>query len=241
MKAIIIEDEILVSNALKQMLRLIDESIEVVAIASHVNDAVQKIIANQPDIVFLDVELEDGTGFDILKKLDSTNFKTIFTTAYNQYAIKAFKYSAVDYLLKPIDPTELQDALIRAKNAISNKKEYQELLSVLNENIEQQEKKIVLKTSGQQFVIKVADIIHLQADGAYTSFVSTKMKIIISKNIKFYQNLLDDNFVRCHQSHLVNIKHVLGIKSGQLRMTNGDLIPISTRKKSSILQMVNNL
>ncbi len=241
MTAIIIEDEILVSNALEKMLTLIDPTIKIVGVASHVEDAVEKITTLQPDIVFLDVELEDGTGFDILKKLDSTKFKIIFTTAYNQYAINAFKYSAVDYLLKPIDPTDLQDALIRAKTAISNAKEHQKLLTVLNENLEKKEKKIVLKTSDQQFVMKVEDIIHLEADGAYTNFVSSKLKVIISKNIKFYQNLLDDNFIRCHQSHLINIKHVLGIKNGQLRMSNGDMIPISTRKKSSILGMIKGI
>lgn len=238
-KTIIIEDEVNVRNALRKMLTILEPSINVIAETGYVNDAVKLIKTKKPDLVFLDIELEDGTGFDVLKQLEG-NFSIIFTTAYNQYAINAFKFSAIDYLLKPLDPTELQAAISRAKQRIKNEKEYKELLNSLLNNIEKKEKKIVLKTTEQHFVFYVKEIIRLEADGAYTIFVTKKQKIIISRNIKYYQDILGDDFIRCHQSHLVNSKHILGIdKKGLLQLSNNELIVVSTRKKSEVIRLIN--
>lgn len=237
-KVVIVEDEVNARKALEKLLGLVDQSIKIVGTATHVQDAIDKIRALQPNIVFLDVQLEDGTGFDVLKAFPSIGFKIIFTTAYSQYAINAFKFSAIDYLLKPIDPTELDGAINRAKELIINEKEHLELLEVLKANLEKKEPKIVLKTAEQRYIIQIKDIIHLKADGAYTKFITESMRLIVSKNIKYYQSLLDENFVRCHQSHLVNTKHVKSISGGFLNMSNGDLVPISTRKRSAIIELL---
>ena len=241
-KSIIIEDEINVRQGLKKMLNFINTDIEIIAETGFVKEGIDLINQHQPDLVFMDIELEDGKSFDILKQLKKIDFKIIFTTAYNQYAIKAFKFSAIDYLLKPIDPLELKDALERAISNIENEKEHHELLEVLKNNIENKEQKIVLKTAEQRYVLNVNDIIRLEADGAYTLFKTINKNIIVSKNLKYYQNILDEKlFVRCHQSHLISVKHIVGIEKNTLIMSNKDIINISTRKKALIKTIVNKL
>ena len=241
-KTIIIEDEINVRKALIKMLQVIEPSVKIIGETGYVNEALDLITTKKPALVFIDIELEDGTGFDLLKQLENIDFKIIFTTAYDQYAINAFKFSAIDYLLKPIDPTELQNAVKRAISTIKNEKEHQELLEVLKNNIEKKEQKIVLKTSEQRFVIPLKDIIRLEADGAYTLFITTNQKIIISKNLKYYQDLLNDDFVRCHQSHLINKKHIIAIeKNEKVKLSNNDLVSISVRKKTEIIQIIREL
>jgi len=241
-KTLLIEDEINVRSALKKMLHIITPNIEIVAETGLVSEAIELIKTQKPDLIFLDIELEDGTGFDILKQVENLNSKTIFTTAYNQYAIKAFKFSAVDYLLKPIDPEELQNATNRAIKDIKNKKEYQELLSVLKNNLQEKEQKIILKTTEQRYVIAVKDIIYLEADGAYTVFITTNNSVIVSKNLKYYQELLPDNFIRCHQSFLVNKNHIEGLnKQNQITLSYNNFVPISTRKKAEITEIISKL
>ncbi|HFU75428.1 MAG TPA: response regulator [Arcobacter sp.] len=152
-KTIVIEDEVNVREALKKMLHIIEPAIEVVAETAFVSDAVNLIKKYKPALVFLDIELEDGTGFDILNKLDNLDFNIIFTTAYNQYTIKTFKYSTINYLLKPIDPGELESALDRTIKNINDKKENQELLQVLQKNHNKKAHKIVLKTTEQRYIV----------------------------------------------------------------------------------------
>jgi len=237
-KTIIIEDELNVREALKKMLRIIAPSIEIIAETAYVSDAIKLIKVNKPNLVFMDIELEDGTGFDILNQLENLNFNIIFTTAYNQYAIKAFKYSAIDYLLKPTDPSELQSAIERSIENIQNKQEHQELLQVLKQNHNKSANKIVLKTTEQRYIIPTVDIIRLEANGAYTNFITKDKKIIISKNLKYYQDILDKNFIRCHQSHLINKEHIKGVKDKSIIMSNNEIIPISSRKKTDIINLI---
>jgi len=238
LKIILIEDEYKAREALKKMLQILPTDIEIVAETGRINEAVHLINELNPDLVFLDIKLQDGSGFDILEQIARPDFKIIFTTAYNEYAIKAFKVSALDYLLKPIDPVELQTALQKATGLIDNEKEYQSLLSVFKNNEKDADKKIVLKTTENRYIIYQKDIIRLEADGAYTLFVTKNQNIIASKNIKYYQDLLDENmFMRCHQSHLVNYKQVKSVyKNDKLLLSNGDIIPISIRKKPEIIK-----
>jgi two-component system LytT family response regulator len=241
-KTIIIEDEINARTVLKKMLHILEPNIHIIAETAYVSEAIELINQEKPNLVFMDIELEDGTSLDILKKLENINFKIIFTTAYNQYAINAFKFSAIDYLLKPIDPIELEEAIKRAIISIENKNEHLELLNVLKNNIEKKEQKIVLKTTEQRYVIPTNDIIRLEEDGAYTLFITTNQKIIISKNLKYYQDLLTTDFVRCHQSHLINTKHIIAIeKNGKLKLSNTDLVPISVRKKAEVIELISKL
>ena len=242
LRTLIIEDEINVRSALKKMLAILEPTVEIIGETGYVKEAVKLILLEKPDLIFLDIELEDGSGFDIINQFKDIDFKIIFTTAYNQYAVTAFKYSAVDYLLKPVDPLELKEALKKTILAINDKKEHQELLAILKNNIDNEAQKLVLKTADQRYVLSVKDIIRLEADGAYTNFICKDQKIIISKNLKHYQGLLNDNFIRCHQSHLINSSHIVGLnKAGFLQLSNQDTVPISTRKKSEIIQIIKDL
>jgi len=241
-KTLIIEDEFSAREALKKMLSFINLNIDIVGETGYISEAIDLIDEKQPDLIFLDIELEDGNAFDLLKKLNFSNFKIIFSTAYDQYAIKAFKYSTIDYLLKPIDPSDLKFAVEKATNEITLAKDYFKALEVLQVNMSEKNTKIVLKTTEQRYVVNLKDIIRLEADGAYTLFVTTEKKIIVSKNIKFYQELLDDRFIRCHKSHLVNIAFVKGfIKNEFLVLTNEELVIVSIRKRNEITKILNNL
>ncbi|PCH77202.1 MAG: DNA-binding response regulator [Flavobacteriaceae bacterium] len=239
--ALIIEDEINAREALKKMIHLIAPEIVILGETGFVKEAVQLIRLHKPSIVFMDIALEDGESFEILEQLGQVSFKIIFTTAYNQFAVKAFKYSTIDYLLKPIDPLDLKVALTKAIEALSFEIKHAELLEVLHQNLHKSAPTIVLKTADYQYVIPLKNIIRLLADGAYTTFITVDKQIVMSKNIKYYQELLADGFLRCHQSHLVNLSHVLGMqKKAILEMSNGDLVPVSTRKKSEIQSFLNN-
>jgi len=150
------------------------------------------------------------------------------------------KQRPVDHLLQLLNPSELQGVLESVIFNIANQKEYRYLLGVLKKSIEKTTPKIVLKTTQRHYVLHTKDIIHLEADGAYTIFFTATKKIVVSKNIKHYQELLGNSFIRCHQSHLINSKHVLGIdKKGVLRLTNDALVPVSVRNKSKIIHLIN--
>ncbi len=237
-RAIIIEDEKNTLDALKKMLQMLEPSIQIVGETGYIVDAVDLINTHQPQLIFLDIELEDGSGFDLLDKFENPNFKIVFTTAYNNFAIKAFKFSAIDYLLKPINPTELEQALTKAIIQINNETEYRQLLSVLKDNINNKEPKIVVKTVDESHVVYAKDIVRLEASGAYTTFVTQDKKIMVSKNLKYYQELLTDSFVRCHQSHLVNIKYIDNVQQNKLFLSNKEFIPISTRKINVIKGLI---
>ncbi|NPA67011.1 MAG: response regulator transcription factor [Chlorobi bacterium] len=236
-KAIIIEDEEKIRAGLKKMLALTTPFVEIQAETAYVSEAVELIRKHSPDLIFLDIELEDGSGFDLLNSLDNYDFQIIFITAYNQHAIKAFKYSALDYLLKPVDPAELKSAVEKARQKINQTVKYKELLEVLKNNWQYKYKKIVLKTAYKHYIVDINDIIRLEADGAYTTFVTVDDKILISRNLKYYQNLLGHDFFRCHQSHLINRKYINGLDSkDMLHLKNNELIPVSKRMKQKLLQ-----
>lgn len=241
-KVIVIEDEPKARTGLIKMLNILNQNIEIIAESAFVKNGVELIDTLKPDIVFLDIELEDGNGFEILNMVKNQNFKVIFTTAYSQYAIKAFKYSAIDYLLKPIDPLTLQNTLKRTIEILKVDKEYRELLEVLKYNLKEKEQKIVIKTADKSHVFHTKDIIRLEADGAYTIFKTNNENVIVSKNLKHYQSLLGNDFIRCHQSHLVNTNYIKGLnKNNQLQLKNNDLITISTRKISEVNQLIRSL
>jgi len=240
-KAILIEDEINARESLKKIISYIDSSIEIIGESGFVKEGIELINSLNPDVVFLDIELEDGTSFDVLNRLNNRSFQIIFTTAYNQHAIKAFKFSAIDYLLKPIDPEELKQAIDRVKANIDKENRHQDLIEVLNNNIENKEEKLVLKTADNRYVLNVKNVIHLIADGSYTHFITSEKKITVSKNLKFYEDILGNTFIRCHQSHLVNSNHIKSIeKNNFIKVSNSDLIPISTRKRKEIVEFLNS-
>jgi len=156
-------------------------------------------------------------------------------------AIK-FEQKPVNHLLQLLNPKELQGVLESVIFNIANQTEYRHLLGVLKKSIEKKEPKIVLKTARKHYVLHTKDIIHLEADGAYTSFFTATKKIVVSKNIKHYQNILGSSFIRCHQSFVVNSKYILGVDTnGLLQLPNNKTIPISVRKKPEIIKLIDNL
>lgn len=236
----VIDDEPKARETIINILGLSPVELVVVGEADDVISAYELILLNTPDLVLLDINLPDGTGFDLLKKFDQINFKVIFITAHEEYAIKAFKCSAIDYILKPITAAELLKAIEKANDSLS-KEETAFKLSTLLSNLDKL-KKIVLKTSESIHIVNVQHIVHCEADVNYTTFYLTGgEKLIVSKPLKEYDDLLcQTGFFRTHQSHLVNLEHILRYDKtdgGYLVMDNNSTIPVSTRKKEALFQL----
>lgn len=247
LRAVIVEDEKRSREILKNFLEEFCTGVKVVGLAGNVDDAVLEIKTNDPDVIFLDIELQTGTGFDVLEKVNNVDFEVIFTTAFDQYAIQAVKYSSLDYLLKPIDIEELQDAVEKAR-AKKDKDTYKQQLENLMQNLKQEKsslRKICLATNdGFEFVC-VEDILYCKAEGSYTLFiVKSSDSLLVSKHLKEYENLLEDGFMRVHQSFLVNLKKVKKyVKSdgGYIVMDNGDIVSVSRARKDDFIRAMSML
>ncbi|MCF8217343.1 MAG: LytTR family DNA-binding domain-containing protein [Bacteroidales bacterium] len=244
-QAIIIDDEKNSREALHILLEENCPDVEVIAEADGYHSAVKLINEMQPDLIFLDIQMPDGNGFRVLEDTQHINKEVIFTTAYDNYAIKAFKYSALDYLLKPIDTIELQNAVEKVKNAQSS--DVNSSIEFLLENLKKKEKpdKLVLSTAEGINVVSIQNIIHCQSDDYYTRFFFEDRKnLLVSKTLKEYEQILKEhNFIRPHKSHLINIRHIKRyIKSeSYIVLTDGSQIPVSRRKRDMVLQVINDL
>jgi two-component system LytT family response regulator len=246
MKILLIDNEKEVRELLKDMIGAVAPGTYQLDEAEGVVSGLQKINAFKPDIVLLDVEMGDGTGFDLMNKIANPSFQLIFITAHNKYAIQAFKCSAIDYLLKPVDFTDLENALQKADKNISGanlNKQMQILMNQLaNKNDDRQ---LVLKDSEASYFIKVADILYCEAEGSYTKFYFVSDNpIVISKNLSTYEELLDEfGFIRTHHSYLVNPKHIKmydKTNGGMLVLHTGHTVPISSRKKDFVINTLEN-
>tara|TARA_R110000850_G_scaffold150497_1_gene273290 strand:+ start:209931 stop:210680 length:750 start_codon:yes stop_codon:yes gene_type:complete len=246
LKAIIVEDETHSLETLKNLLEKFCEGVEVIGLASSVKEALEVIQKSQPDVVFMDIELQSGTGFDILTQLPEINFEVIFTTAFDQYAIKAVKFSSLDYLLKPIDLEELQQAVEKAKQA-KNRVEYNQQLKTLLQNINQPKlSKICLATADGFEFISTSEILYCEAGGSYTTFVLINgKKLLVSKHLKEYENMLaDQHFMRVHNSYLINLKEVkkyVKADGGYIVMNNEDIVSISRGKKDTFIEAMQRM
>ncbi len=241
-KILIVDDETPIRTSLAKLIRhYLGDQVSLIE-ASGVYDSLQKIDTYQPEILFLDIEMEDGSGFDLLKKIDNPSFQLIFTTAHNQYAIQAFEFSAINYLLKPISPSALESTLQKALKNIEQNNLQQQLdilMSQISNKVDQHQK-IALKDTNGTYFVKVSDIIFCQADGPYTKFVIKGMSsILISKNLKEYEILFEAfKFLRCHHSYLVNSRLISRFdknEGGCLVMAGGEQIPVSQRKRDTVL------
>jgi len=238
-KIAIIDDEFNVRELLKNLISLLYKEIEIVGEAASVKEAKKMLSLTKPDIVLLDIELEDGTGFDLLDQLNTVNFKLIFITAFNQHAIKAFKYNAIDYVLKPISPEEFKTTLDNVMSQIFTENETRILLKQLKEGKDLEPKTIVINTIKEKHILTINDILYCESEGAYTKIVTLKITVLASKNLKHYQELLPkNNFIRTHQSFLVNKKAVVSFKNNYLLLTGEYEIPISSRKKTEIKDII---
>jgi len=248
MKVLVVDNETNIREGVVEMIHAFCDDVTEIHEANGVKTGLDKIAEVIPDIVLLDVELDDGTGMDLLSKLPEINFHLIFITAHNKYAIDAFKFSAIDFLLKPIDVDELINAFIKVKQQHKNKhlsNQLQVMQNSLNK-ITSLDKKIVLKDSNSIYFINVSDIIRCESSGQYTEFyIEDSKRIVISKSLKEYESLLEPyGFIRPHHSHLININKILRfdkVNGGSLIMETLEEIPVSHRKKAQILQFLDNL
>jgi two-component system LytT family response regulator len=242
MKLLLIDNETNVRRGLRDLILNVSAGVPVIEEADGVESGLRKIKSFSPDVIFLDIEMDDGTGFDLLNRVTHPFFQLIFTTAHDQYAVQAFKFSAIDYLLKPVDPEELSKSLERAASHIRNN-DLSNQLHVLMQQLTHKndhERKIVLKDIDSTYFIRVNDILFCQAEGTYTKFhISNSDPILVSKNLKEYENLLEPlGFLRTHHSYLANpdkIKMYDKTDGGSL-ILEGDLrIPVSQRKRDFVL------
>lgn len=211
--------------------------------AGSVEDAVLKICGMRPELVFMDIELQTGTGFDVLTRLSHLDFHLIFTTAFEHYAIKAIKFSSIDYLLKPIDKEELQSAVVKAQQLRDLENRQKLLENLLNNLISPapENHKISLSTAEGVEFIPTRDILLCEARGAYTQFILTDgRKLLVSKNLKEYENILQNlAFMRVHNSFLINldeVKKYVRSEGGYIVMNNDKQVSISPSKKEEFLR-----
>ncbi|MFM9986205.1 MAG: LytR/AlgR family response regulator transcription factor [Flavobacteriales bacterium] len=243
LKAILVDDEATSRNVLREYIQRYCPQVIVVAEADSVQNAIPVIQNHKPDILFLDVEMPKGNGFDLLEQIGDVEFETIFVTAYDHYAIQALNYSAAYYLLKPVSIDELIAAVDKIV-LLKEKSNSPSFRKVLLENIHQQDlqqKKIVLPLLEGFEVVRLEDIVACEAHDNFTDFYFTsRSKMMICRSLKFYEELLQESgFLRVHKSHLINLEHVVKYnrgKGGIATMSNGQEIAISAQKKDQFLE-----
>ena len=249
-KSIVIDDEINARSMLKELLNDYCENITIAGEAGNIADAIKLVNKLEPDLVFLDIHLPDGLGFDLFSKIYYKDFKIIIITAFEEYAIRAFKFSAIDYLLKPIDPQELVLAIKKARKNLEN-----ESLSIkLNtffehyktDKSDSKAKKIVLKTSDRVHIVNINNIVRCNSDKNYTNFYFIDHEpITVSKTLKEYEEILKSyGFFRIHQSHLININFIDRYEKtdgGNTHMLDNSVIQVSHRKKDELMKLFKEL
>ncbi|GGG05464.1 DNA-binding response regulator [Dokdonia pacifica] len=251
-KAILIDDDKNLREGMKGLLARFAPTIKIIGEADSVATGIEVMDTLEPQVVFLDIQLNDGTGFDILEKLAERN-KTItsnvvFITAHEQYAIKAFRFSALDFLLKPVDPEELQIVIEKIEAVLERKNDYSHI-DLLLENIRKNVdnfKRIALSTSDGIHLFDISDIIRCESADNYTKFyIRNNKPILISKTLKEYEELLKEhNFERIHQSHLINLSYLKSyIKKdgGYVVMTDESRLPISQRKRERLQEVLKSM
>lgn len=240
-RTIIVEDEHHLREALSLLLEIAaPQKTQIIGQASNAEEAIVMIDELKPDLVFMDIMLESGTGFDVLNKTKHKSFHLIFTTAYEEHAIKAFKYNAIDYLLKPIDAEELRQSLDRI--AVRQPKFVLETqLAHFNIDRKKSPERLVLPTQEAMHVVKINDIIRCETSGSYTTFyLNGGKKIIVSKALKHYEEiLLQPQFLRVHQSHLINTDFIVSYsRDGMVQMQDRISIPISRSHKDEFFKLM---
>ena len=243
-KAILVDDEPKSRNNLHDLLQEYCQQVEIVGEAASATEALKLIKQQEPELIFLDIEMPGGSGFDLLKSLNDQNFEVIFVTAFDQYGIQAVKFCAIDYILKPIDIFELSKAVEKAQAQILRKKENRRLVELIaNIDRPEDEKRIALPLADKIEFIVVNQIVRLEADGNYTRIsMDCKKEYLVCKTLKEYQEILEHhNFLRTHQSHLINCRKIAAyIKTdgGYIAMTDGSSVPISRQKRDEVLKRI---
>ena len=246
-RCVIVEDEEMARKVLKSLLAQYCSDVMVCAEADDIVSGQEMIEAFRPDLVFLDIEMPGGSGFKLLNNIKDIDFEVVFITAYEQFAIKAIRHDALDYLLKPVDPKELIAAVEKVKET-KYKKTLKKQSDTLLKNIDPEQlvvKKISVSTSDKIHLIEVDDIIRCESDNYYTIiFFKDGTSLMVSKTLKEMEQKLEEfDFVRTHKSHLVNIHYIMNFIKDEMvvMMTDGIKVPVSKRKKEKIMEVINSL
>lgn len=242
LKAILVDDEEAARDVLENLLKRFCPDINLVDKCSNVLDAVESIKLNQPNVVFLDIEMPNYAGFEIVKFFESVQFEIIFVTAYDKYAIRAFEIAAIDYLLKPIDIERLKESVSKVKNVVDFKIQ-SEKLALLSNTLETKEiKNISINEKGIQQIISINSIIAIEAQESYCFIHTESKKYMVSKNLKSFEILLDSlpNFVRVHKSWIININQMINYSKSELiiNLKNGIVAKLSKYKKAEFEDLV---
>lgn len=242
-RTVIIDDNPHAILGLKEDISRWFSELEVVGTADGVVAGAKTLRQLKPDLLFLDIHMGDGTGFDLLEIVPDLNFQLVFTTAHDEHALRAFQFAAVDYLLKPIDPDELKRAVERVLKNRNEIEKVKKQMPVLAEHFGEKEKleTIALHTSDRIHLVRINEIVRMEASGNYTHvFFENGQKLLLTKTLKEFSKILEPiHFLRCHQSHLVNMKYVrefVKTDGGYLVMSDGSKVGVSVRKRSEVLE-----
>ncbi|OUR94744.1 DNA-binding response regulator [Flavobacteriales bacterium 34_180_T64] len=240
-KAVIVDDEPKAIQSLSWELTNYSEEIEIIQTFSNPNDAIDYLDSNTPDCLFLDIQMPTMDGFQFLDKLTNKDFPVVITTAYNNYAIKALKHEAIDYLLKPVDSDDLHDTIKKIKkynSRLMNSSKIEEVLVDFNSKLEQ--KKVTLNTDGKLIFLNVDDILFVESDGNYsTVFMADNQKLVMTKKLKEVNAMLPDlYFFRIHNSYIINLNKIKEFikNEGYVIMQSNHKIPVARQRKSDFLE-----
>ncbi|SDF43368.1 two component transcriptional regulator, LytTR family [Dyadobacter soli] len=255
LRAVIIDDETNAREALTNLLRIVSPEVTVCGEARNADAGIELIQKERPNLIFLDIQMPGKTGFDLLSSFEKVDFGVIFTTAYQEYAIRAFRFSAIDYLLKPIDPDELQTAVAKFKDKVGSVNPEQ--LQILQEQLDpvraprlverkrNDNQRIALPTAEGIHFVQMTDIIQCESLGSYTKFHLIKgPAIVVSRLLKEYEEILDNYyFFRVHQSNIINLEHIKRYvkgDGGQVWMSDNTEIEVSRRRKDEFLSLLSD-
>lgn len=248
LQVLIIDDEPNARESISNTLLAVCKNVQICGTADSVKSGLLAIAKHQPDVVLLDIQMPDGTGFQLLSQLNDINFKVIFITAHQEFAMQAFKFSAMDYILKPVDPEELSAAIKKAEDTFESKN-ISLNMSALQSNMRnagKENKKLILKSSDHIHAVNVKEIVRCESEGNYTRFMlSDGRKLLATKILKEFDEMLQPyGFFRVHQSHLINVDFFETYKKadgGTIIMSDKSKIPLASRKKEAFLKLLSSL
>jgi len=242
-RTLIVDDENQNRIYLKNIISNEFSNIEIVGEADSVKSGIEAINSLKPELVLLDVRMADGDAFDLLDQIESIFFKIIFVTAHEEYSLKAIKFSALDYLLKPVTVEELKVAIDKAEQQIMNELKLQ--LSTLQQNLESRKNKtIVLKTMNRIYLVEIIEVIRCESDGSYTKIYAREEKnYMVSVPIREYEDILiEHGFYRIHKSHIVNLSFIESFdKEGYVRLKDNTVLPVARRKRNDLMEVISSL
>ncbi|MHC1777734.1 MAG: LytR/AlgR family response regulator transcription factor [Lentimicrobium sp.] len=246
-RTLIIDDEAYVRKSIASLITHFCSNVHLVGEADGVKTGLSAIRNHHPDLVLLDIKMGDGSGFDLLNQLETIDFRVIFVTAYEQFAVKAFKYSAVDYLLKPVDPEDLVQAVERVSKLLLTEQQFN--LRALESNLNSQDlsgKKIVVKTLESIYLVNQCDLLYCESDGSYTTLtLRNGQTILTSKSLKEFDDMLSmGGFYRLHKSYLINLSAIERFdrsEGGYIILNGGHKIPVASRKRDDLMKMIDSM